>query len=216
MDIELMSQDFGREHFRKLIKKTFDDYYPLEFNKSTFNMDEYLGIVNREQLETKFQEHLEMNNNNVLTLRNMPWLDLGELPVSYNSHKSEAFQVYMIPPDELPNQMVVSYSNWSRRYDTKKAMQKFNHTGMRDRSITAEDVSGTLEKATQLIAPYRGKLALRNKIVKLSTIGSGAVLMLSLILFGFNEGNYWVPMIIILLYMLTVLIVVTFFKYRSS
>ena len=91
MDIELMSQDFGREHFRKLIKKTFDDYYPLEFNKSTFNMDEYLGIVNREQLEQKFQEHLEMNNNNVLTLRNMPWLDLGELPVSYNSHKSEAF-----------------------------------------------------------------------------------------------------------------------------
>ena len=91
MDIELMSQDFGREHFRKMIKKTFDDYYPLEFNKSTFNMDEYLGIVNRENLESKFQEHLEMSNNNVLTLRNMPWLDLGELPVSYNSHKSEAF-----------------------------------------------------------------------------------------------------------------------------
>ena len=54
-------------------------------------MDEYLGIVNRCNLEEKFHEHLEMNNNNVLTLRNMPWLDLGELPVSYNSHKSEAF-----------------------------------------------------------------------------------------------------------------------------
>ena len=53
-DIELMSQDFSREHFRKLIKKTFDDYYPLEYNKSTFNMDEYLDVVTRENLEEKF------------------------------------------------------------------------------------------------------------------------------------------------------------------
>ena len=57
---------------------------------------------------------------------------------------------------------------------------------------------------------------MRNKIVKLSVIGSGALLILCLIIFGFKEGNYWMPMIVILLYMLTVLIVVTFFKYRSS
>ena len=55
MDIELMTQDFGREHFRKMIKKTFDDYYPLEFNKSTFNMDEYLDVVAREELEEKYK-----------------------------------------------------------------------------------------------------------------------------------------------------------------
>ena len=35
------------EHFRKLIKKTFDDYYPLEYNKSTFDMDEYLAVVDK-------------------------------------------------------------------------------------------------------------------------------------------------------------------------
>lgn len=46
-DIELMSQDFSIEHFRKLIKKTFDDYYPLEYNKSTFDMDEYLAVVDK-------------------------------------------------------------------------------------------------------------------------------------------------------------------------
>ena len=57
---------------------------------------------------------------------------------------------------------------------------------------------------------------MRNKIVKLSVFGSGALLILCLIIFGFNEGNYWMPMIVILLYMLAVLIVVTFFKYRSS
>ena len=71
-----------------------------------------------------------MNNNNLLTLRNMPWLDLGELPVSYNSHKSEAFQVYMIPPDEFPSSMIVSFNNWKKAYDTKKAFKKFNQTGL--------------------------------------------------------------------------------------
>ena len=46
---------------------------------------------------SRFSNELEINDNNILTLRNMPWLDLGELPVSYNTHKTEAFQVYLVP-----------------------------------------------------------------------------------------------------------------------
>jgi len=53
-DIELMSQDFSIEHFLKLIKKTFDDYYPFEYNKSTFNMDEYLSVVDKMQLVANY------------------------------------------------------------------------------------------------------------------------------------------------------------------
>ena len=90
-DIALQPQVFSREHFRRLIKKTFDDYYPLEYNRSGFQIDEYLDLVANEQLETKYAVHLEVNETNVLTLSNMPWLDLGELPVSYKTHKSEAF-----------------------------------------------------------------------------------------------------------------------------
>ena len=44
-DIALEPMVFSREHFRRMIKKTFDDYYPLEYNKSTFDMDEYLAVV---------------------------------------------------------------------------------------------------------------------------------------------------------------------------
>ena len=54
-------------------------------------MEEYLDLVQSEELEAKFATNLEVNEDNVLTLSNMPWLDLGELPVSYNTHKSEAF-----------------------------------------------------------------------------------------------------------------------------
>ena len=85
-----------------------------------FDMDEYLDVINKEDLESKFSTHLEINDDNILTIRNMPWLDLGELPVSYKNNKSEAFQVYLVPSDELPYNLVIPYENWDRRYDEKK------------------------------------------------------------------------------------------------
>ena len=150
-DIEMMAQDFGREHFRKLIKKTFDDYYPLEYNKSTFKMDQYLDVVTKESLEDKYSKHLEMNDENILTLRNMPWLDLGELPVSYNTLKSEAFQVYLVPQNELPMNMVVPYSSWSQKYDNTVAGKYYGQTALSDRGISIEEVYDTLQRATQLV-----------------------------------------------------------------
>jgi len=38
-DIALQPEVFSRAHFRRLIKKTFDDYYPLEFNRTHFKME---------------------------------------------------------------------------------------------------------------------------------------------------------------------------------
>ena len=60
-----------------------------------------------------------MSDANILTLKNMPWLDLGELPVSYNTNKTEAFQVYMVPNSDLPENMVVTYNNWTAKFDNK-------------------------------------------------------------------------------------------------
>jgi len=70
----------------------------------------------------------------------MPWLDLGELPVSYNTNKTEAFQVYMIPQDELPYNMVLTYDNWRVSFDLKKAAQTFPKTSLSTRGVTLEDV----------------------------------------------------------------------------
>ena len=71
---------------------------------------------------------MEMNDDNIINLRNMPWLDLGELPISYNTHKSEAFQVYLIPQDELPFNMVVPFGNWKGEYDFGKVKSIFSKT----------------------------------------------------------------------------------------
>lgn len=42
-----------------------------------------MNLVQNEQLEAKYGVYLEVNNDNVLTNRSMPWLDIGDLPSSY-------------------------------------------------------------------------------------------------------------------------------------
>jgi len=94
---------FNRECFKRMLSKTYEDYYPGIFNLERFKIDEYIQLVQDEQLEARFGVYLENNPENILTLRNVPWLDVGDLPESYESTKSEAFQVYVVPDDSVPN-----------------------------------------------------------------------------------------------------------------
>lgn len=42
-------------------------------------------------------------------------------------------------------------------------------------------------------------------------------MLLSAVLYGFfNEGHYWYPMLMVISYLVSVLVVITVFKYRSS
>lgn len=87
----LSRQAFNRDSFRRLIKKTFDDYNIAIYNKENFDLDEYMELVGEEKLEAKFAVYLEKNTENEINIQNMPWLDIGDLPVSYEAHKEEAF-----------------------------------------------------------------------------------------------------------------------------
>ena len=82
---------FNRESFRRLVTKTFEDFYPGIYNSERLNLEEYVELIQAEQLELKFSVFLEKNSDNILNSRNMPWLDMGDLPSSYNKDKSEAF-----------------------------------------------------------------------------------------------------------------------------
>ena len=44
-DIELYQNEFCFEHLKRMIKKTFQDYYPQQFNRRMFSFDEYLTVV---------------------------------------------------------------------------------------------------------------------------------------------------------------------------
>jgi hypothetical protein len=89
--IEFEREAFDRESFKQLIEKTFEDYYPQIYNLDSYKLEEYMELVAKEQLEAKFGVYLERNGDNVLTIKNMPWLDMGELPFSYSRDKSEGF-----------------------------------------------------------------------------------------------------------------------------
>ena len=91
LNINLERQAFNRESFKRLIKRTYQDYNPMDYNLERFKLDEYMSLVAEEQLEAKFGVYLEQNDENVLTLKNLPWLDIGDLPMSYARDKSEAF-----------------------------------------------------------------------------------------------------------------------------
>ena len=57
----------------------------------------------------------------------------------------------MVPNDELPENMVVTYNNWSAKFDYKKVPKVFHKTKLAEKGITAEDVQGTLTKATEIM-----------------------------------------------------------------
>lgn len=64
---------------------------------------------------------------------------------------------------------------------------------------------------------YRGALAKRNKITKLSLLGAFVVTVILAIVVGMlDEGNYWAPLLIIVFYLICFMIVTTIMKYRSS
>ena len=47
-DVYVERQAFNRESFRRLIKRTFDDYYPLEYDRNHFDLEEYMNLVSNE------------------------------------------------------------------------------------------------------------------------------------------------------------------------
>lgn len=74
---------FTRDSFRRMIARTFEDYYPGKYNTERLNIEEYMALIQAEQLEAKFSVYLETNTDNILTVKSMPWLDIGDLPPSY-------------------------------------------------------------------------------------------------------------------------------------
>ena len=46
----------------------------------------------------------------------------------------------MIPQDELPYNMVLTYDNWRVSFDLKKAALTFPKTSLSTRGVTLEDV----------------------------------------------------------------------------
>jgi hypothetical protein len=89
----------------------------------------------------------------------MPWLDIGELPISYHPDRTEAFQVFIQPNDNYPTSMVIDYDEWEEGFDTIKLRKEFNETIFLVRGLTENDIEDTLKRASILLYDYRGKIS---------------------------------------------------------
>ena len=47
-EIDMETDDFGREQFKRMIERTFREYYPREYNSAKFNVQEYIDVVSKE------------------------------------------------------------------------------------------------------------------------------------------------------------------------
>ena len=64
----------------------------------------------------------------MVTLMNMPWLDIGDLPSSYSKTKGEAYQADIVPKDKLPKTLYFKYTWWRIGFDKRSGMKKLPHT----------------------------------------------------------------------------------------
>lgn len=111
---KLRSFKFKREQFKTLIKNTYDQYF--ENRMVRWDINEFLDVVDQSKLEYELGPYLEQNETNKITLQNMPELDLGDRPSTYNKRSQESEQNFLIPSSIYPNHVVVRYQHWKPKF----------------------------------------------------------------------------------------------------
>lgn len=74
---------------------------------------------------------------NILTQENLPFIDLGDKPSSYNPNTSEANQVFIVPKSSFPNKLIIKYSFWGNSYvpEELKLKKYYEKTQFLERNI---------------------------------------------------------------------------------
>ena len=96
-------------------------------------------------MEVKYSVYLDDKGQNILTKKNMPWLDIGDLPDSYSNNKLEAFQVFLLPKETPQMTMIIPYDSFNGYYDILLARLKYNKFRFNEKGISHEDIEDTLK-----------------------------------------------------------------------
>ena len=55
----------------------------------------------------------------------MPYLDMGEKPDGYNPERMEAFQTFLPPKSQYPNNIIIKTGEYKFNFFTKNISKKF-------------------------------------------------------------------------------------------
>lgn len=78
----------------------------------------------------------------MINLNNMPYLDMGENPVGYNPGKMEAFQTFLPPKSQYPNNLIIRAGEYNFNFIKKNIPKKFGKSGLL--SIGEKELEATL------------------------------------------------------------------------
>jgi len=66
------------------VRKTYDEYYKEDFNRALIDVDYFCSIIETLPEWEFYQLYLsEKGGLNLLNNKNVPWLDIGDLPIEY-------------------------------------------------------------------------------------------------------------------------------------
>lgn len=81
----------------------------------------------------------------------MPWLDLGDVPISFNREKKEAFQVYLTPSNDQPRSCIVDFSEWNGKYSTRHIKKYYHKYLFKDFGVELSHLLETIEQANEIV-----------------------------------------------------------------
>ena len=151
-----------------------------------------------------------------MTKRNMPWLDIGDLPDSYSHEKGEAFQVFVIPKTVPNATLIVPWDRWNACYNLYEARINYGDFEFDEKNISYDDIEETVKMADSIVTDFMGKLSKRERIRTLVMSILFAIFILWAIIVGLNNDSYVGALFIIILYLVILLIVNQVMKVKSN
>jgi hypothetical protein len=149
-------------------------------------------------------------------MKSMPWLDIGDLPATYTSTKSEAFQVFMHTQSKLPHNLVIEYREWANTYDVARLRSEYNNYLFSTKGVTLHDLEDTLEQANLIVNPYIGRFAKIEKIKNISLGVGFAVFLCSAIAVGIVSDSYGWAAFIVIMYIIGCFLAFYLVRHTSS
>jgi len=149
-------REFSKEDFSKMINDTYHEFYG-KF-RDQFNPEEFMQCVEDEEMIERFGHFLEESDENLLTMRTMPYLDLGNVPTTHSFMRSEGQQVFYVPNNRNPDLVYVKYSAILPKYHSRNPKKRFDESSLPLREVTFRDFEKTINLCTAIVKSYRGKI----------------------------------------------------------
>lgn len=132
-----------------MILTTYNDWY---YDRTApWDHEDFYEVVRQLPLESDLGPQLFNEDENLINMNSMPFLDLGDKPKTYGPNRPESEQMFVVPKSNVEF-VVVKYLQCKASYqrDHKKLTKKFEKSTIPDRGLRFKE----FEHAVSLASRY--------------------------------------------------------------